>query len=222
MMVAVLGTGQMGAALSRRLAMAGVPVVVGSRDPARAQALAARIAGAASTPVTGASHVQAINASGVVVLAIPFEDVQCLVLEYGEALAGRIVVDPTTPWGEHIPATSGAAAIANVLPANVPLVAAWKTTFADELSVASSTEMHDVLVCGDDASAKRTVAELVVRTGFRPLDCGGLEHARTLEGMTRLMGPIARNLGLPAGTVPAFYFAAHRLAWSDPGSVQPI
>ena len=99
-----------------------------------------------------------------------------------------------------------------LLPPAVALVAAWKTTFAHELSVASSKEEHDVFLCGDDTSAKRTVADLVRCTGFRPLDCGGLEHARTLEGMTRLMGPIARNLGLQSDSVPAFRFAAHRLA----------
>lgn len=214
MTVAVLGTGQMGAALSRRLAKGGVPVIIGSRESARAQAVAARIADASSAPITGGNHLDAISASRVVVLAIPFEDVERLVVEVRDALAGRIVVDPTTPWGEHTPPTSGAETIMRLLPPAVALVAAWKTTFAHELSVASSKEEHDVFLCGDDTPAKRTVAELVRRTGFRPLDCGGLEHARTLEGMTRLMGPIARNLELQSDTVPAFRFAAHRLASS--------
>jgi NADPH-dependent F420 reductase len=211
MTVAVLGTGQMGAALCRRLATAGVPVVVGSREAARARALAARIADGASTLVEGATHHEAIGASEVVVLAIPFEDVPRVVGEALELLPGRIVVDPTTPWGEHVPPTSGAETIAKLLPAGAPLVAAWKTTFADELALAASAEGHDVFLCGDDAPAKRTIAEMVVRTGFRPLDCGGLEHARTLEGMTRLMGPIAKGLGLQAGSVPAFRLAVHRI-----------
>jgi predicted dinucleotide-binding enzyme len=164
MTVAVLGTGQMGAALARRLTLAGVPVVIGSRDPARADALAARIGEAARAPVKGATHVGAIAACEVVVLAIPFEDAATLVREVLTCLPGRIVVDPTTPWGEHVPPTSGAATIAALLPANVPLVAAWKTTFAGELSVPFSAETHDVFVCGDDAAAKRTVAAPVATT----------------------------------------------------------
>lgn len=204
MTVAVLGTGQLGTALGLALARGGVAVAIGSRDPARAQAAAARIRSAFGGARTSASdHRAAVEGADVVVLAVDYRDALALLPRLADVLAGKIVVDPTTPWGEQVPATSASAELARLLPPRTPLVAAWKTTFAGELSAGSAREPGDVLVCGDDPTAKRTVAELVRATGSRPLDCGGLEHARTLEGITRMMGPILRGLGAPEGSVPA-------------------
>ncbi len=53
----------------------------------------------------------------------------------------------------------------------------------------------DVPMCGEDSVAKARVAEVVHATGFRALDCGGLEHAAALEGLTRMMAPMLRSLG---------------------------
>jgi NADPH-dependent F420 reductase len=205
MNVAVLGTGQMGSALSRALARANVPVVIGSRHPSRAEERAAALRSEfPGARVSAADHLGAVTAADVVVLAIDFEDAREVLASLRKVLPGKIVVDPTTPWGERLPPASAAAELARLLPAGTPLVAAWKTTFAGELASAAGEAAGDVLLCGDDATAKETIAGLVRATGFRALDCGGLEHAATLEGMTRMMGAIVRNLGLPQGTVPAF------------------
>jgi NADPH-dependent F420 reductase len=198
----------MGSALACALAKAGVPLVVGSRDPGRAEAQAAQLR--TRTPhasVAADDYRGAAARADVVLLAIDFADARTLLPALGDVLAGKIVVDPTTPWGEHVPATSGSAELAALLPEGTALVAAWKTTFSDELSSGTSGEPPDVLVCGDDAGARVRIGELVRATGCRPLDCGGLEHAGTLEGMTRMMGAVVRNLGLPKGTVPAFHLA---------------
>lgn len=209
MTVAILGTGQMGAALARALARAGRPVVLGSRDPARARARLGELASEVPRDTLSAGdHEAAVRSSRVVVLAVGYEHAWHLLSALRPLLVGKIVVDPTTPWGDEIPPASGAEQLAKVLPPGVPLVAAWKTTFAAELASVAPGSAHDTLLCGDDGPSKETVAGLIRATGFRPLDCGGLEHARTLEGMTRLMGPIARHLGLPPETVPAFRFAS--------------
>jgi NADPH-dependent F420 reductase len=209
MTVAVLGTGQMGTALARALARANVPLAIGSRDRARAEAQAARLASELPGRVAvAAGYAGAVRAADVVVLAIDFDDARKLLPTLSAAVAGKIVVDPTTPWGAPLPSPSGAAELASLLPPRTPIVAAWKTTFAAELALAPRDASHDVLLCGDDAAAKATIAGLVRATGFRPLDCGGLEHAGTLEGLTRMMGPILRNLGLPKETVPALRLAA--------------
>lgn len=209
MTVAVLGTGEMGTALALALARARVPVAVGSRDPARASALAARIAAEApGARVSGADHRGAVAGADAVVLAVGFPDALRLLPALADLLPGRIVVDPTTPWDDEVPATSASRELARLLPPGAPLVAAWKTTFAAELAAARPGEPHDALLCGDDAQAKATVAALIAATGFRPLDCGGLEHAATHEGLARMMAAIARNLALPAGTVPALRLEA--------------
>ncbi len=207
MTVAILGTGQMGTALSRALARANVPLAIGSRDASRAEAQAVRLtAEFPAARVSAAPYRAALRSAEIVILAVDFDVARALISEWRDDLRGRIVVDPTTPWGQQIPAGSGSLDLARRLAPGTPLVAAWKTTFAGEVAIAKADPPVDVLLCADDGAAKAKVAELVRATGARALDCGGLEHAGTLEGMTRMVGPILRNLRAEEGTVPAFRF----------------
>jgi NADPH-dependent F420 reductase len=220
MTVAVLGTGEMGAALARALARAGISLALGSRDPSRAEALAARLQTALPRSLLRfGDYLAAVRSAEIVILAVAYEHARELLPQLHHQLAGKIVVDPTTPWDEFVPMTSGALELEALLPPGAALVAAWKTTFAGELAGAARGS-HDVLLCGADVDAKAAVANLIMATGFRALDCGGLEHARTLEGMTRIMGPIVRHLGLPKGAVPSFHLSVSLPTGPAPGSVQ--
>jgi 8-hydroxy-5-deazaflavin:NADPH oxidoreductase len=49
------------------------------------------------------------------------------------------------------------------------------------------------LICGDDPDARRTVAALVERVGFRPVDAGPARNARVVEGLTVLLLHINRQ-----------------------------
>jgi predicted dinucleotide-binding enzyme len=189
--IVIMGTGEMGMALTGALVRGGVPVTLGSRDPGRVRA-----------PVAVLRVDVAIAAADIVILAVPHAQAR----ELCPRLAGKLVIDPTTPWGDEIPSSSGSEELAGLLPHDATLVGAWKTTFAVELEAASR---GDVLVCGDDAATKAIVAGLIGRTGFRALDCGGLAQARVVEGMCRMMGPIARSIG---ADVPAFRFATGGLS----------
>lgn len=51
----------------------------------------------------------------------------------------------------------------------------------------------DVLVAGDDAQAETSVSTLIESLGLRPLDAGGLEVARWLEGTGLVMISLARH-----------------------------
>ena len=68
-------------------------------------------------------------------------------------------------------------------------VAAYKTTFWKTLEEprAPDGQPLDVFVCSEDQEAKRIVMELITETGFRAIDCGGNENARTLDLMVPLM-----------------------------------
>ena len=65
------GTGDQGRGLARRLSLAGHRVIIGSRDPARAQAAAATIG--EPPQLTGAGNEQAARDADVVIAAIPWE-----------------------------------------------------------------------------------------------------------------------------------------------------
>lgn len=68
------------------------------------------------------------------------------------------------------------------------MVKAFNTVFGHVLAKGGSL---DVLVAGDDAAAKESVAALIESMGLRPLDAGGLNVARWLEGVGVLMISLA-------------------------------
>ena len=63
-----------------------------------------------------------------------------------------------------------------------------------------------MLICGNDAAAKATVASLAETLGWEPLDVGGLEQALHLEHMTLLWVRMVRA----GGASPHLVWAALR------------
>lgn len=206
--IAILGTGQMSRALAGRLARAGLAVTLGSRQPERAEALAAELrASIPAASIQAGNYAEAAGSSAVSILALGFGDALALLPGLAGPLAGKLVVDPSTPWEDEIAEVSAAERLAALLPPDARLVGAWKTTFAGTLdSPETGGARHDVLLCGADAAAKAQVAALIAASGMRAVDCGGLEQARIIEGMVRMMGAAAGNLGLPTGTPLAWKF----------------
>src|SRR5690606_14741024 len=97
--VAIIGgTGELGLGLARRWAAAGLEVIIGSRDAARAQEAAAATAGlTGSTAVAGRGNAQAAGGAEVVVIAVPAGAQAAVVEEIAPAAAGKIVLDATVP-----------------------------------------------------------------------------------------------------------------------------
>ncbi|MEV0495639.1 NADPH-dependent F420 reductase [Streptomyces atratus] len=76
----------------------------------------------------------------------------------------------------------------------VPVVKAFNTVFAGRLGTPVEGELRLTgFYAGDDAEAKKVVAELLASLGIRPVDAGGLRMARALEEMAFL------NISLDAG-----------------------
>ena len=134
----------------------------------------------AATEVTG----------DIVVLAVPYPAVADVIAQRGDSLAGKIVVDITNPLNFEtfdslvVPADSSAAAeIAAALPQS-RVVKAFNTTFAGTLaSGAVGPQATTVLIAGDDADAKSTLAEVVTSGGLKSIDAGSLVRARELEAL---------------------------------------
>src|SRR5690606_14138713 len=107
----------------------------------------------------------------------------------GTALAGSVLVDVSNPVDLATldtltvpPGTSAAERIAAEAAPGAPVVKAFNTTFASTLLTGQvAGQALDVLIAGDAADAKMTVAELAASGGLRPLDVGPLRRARELE-----------------------------------------
>ena len=191
------GTGPHGRGLAHRLAMAGCTVVVGSRDAARAEGVAAAIREATgSVRVHAAENARAVVDADAVILAIPADGLADMLVQLREPLAGRIVIDVVVPLAmrdgvvEHAPpSTAGSAGelIQRALPAS-RVVSAFKTIPAVELGRVERPVDGDVLVCGEDAGARASVAALAERIPrLRAVDAGRLRNVRSVEGITALL-----------------------------------
>jgi len=204
--VAVIGgSGALGFGLSLRWAIAGTPIIIGSRDAGRATEAAARVAerareGGASDPrVDGLQNEEAASGANTVVLAVPFRNQSETLANLRGALQPQtVLVDTTVPLAAAIGGRatrtlgvwqgSAAQQAEEMVPRAVTVVSALHTVSAAALSDPSIEMDEDVLVAGDDRKSKDDVSDLIRRIpGLRPVDCGDLERARILEQITPLL-----------------------------------
>lgn len=221
--IAIVGaTGDLGFGLALRLARAGVPVVIGSRDADRAAEAAERVRAAVpDADVRGAANPDAVAGAELVVLSVPFASQATTLKSVKEALApGQLLLDVTVPLATAVGGRptrvlgvaqgSAAQQAQELVPAGVSVVSALHTVAAAHLADLDHAFDEDVLVCGDEKDAKRRVAELIgLIPGLRPIDAGKLEMARIAEQLTALTIGInirhkatagIRITGLPAGS----------------------
>jgi NADPH-dependent F420 reductase len=201
------GTGNEGFGLALRLASAGHHVTIGSRDASKAAASVeeARSALGSDSPVHGAENSDAVADKPVVIVTVPFAGLVATYTSIADALRpGTVVVDATSPlqsavggkaWHVLQPWEGSAAELAaGLVPEGVHVVGAFHTVAASALRALDRPVDEDVLVCGDDASAKRMVGDLVDDIpGMRWIDCGPLSSARITEQLTALLITVNRR-----------------------------
>ena len=187
MNIAIIGAGNVGRALATSFSRAGHDVIVASRDPEDAGAVAS-----ATHARLAASNTDAAAAADLVVLAVPFASVEAVAAEIRAAVAGKPVVDATNrmsfgPAGPTIDAgDSNADRLAAWLP-EAHIVKAFNTLFAANQAdpIAQGVQL-DGFVAADDAGAKATVLELVRSIGLNPVDVGPLARSQQLEQLAFL------------------------------------
>jgi 8-hydroxy-5-deazaflavin:NADPH oxidoreductase len=165
--VSIIGTGNMGQAIA---------------------SVAGR--GGHTVQLLGQNDLGTAVAGEIVVLAVPYPAISAVLEQRASQLEGRIVVDITNPLNFEtfdeltVPADSSAAAeIAAKLP-DSRVVKAFNTTFAGTLAAGTVGPLTTtVLIAGDDADAKSTLAGVVTSGGLKAIDAGGLKRARELEAL---------------------------------------
>jgi 8-hydroxy-5-deazaflavin:NADPH oxidoreductase len=189
--ISIIGSGNMARAIGARAVKGGNDVEVASRDAAKTETLA-RTLGGATAGKFGAAPV-----GDIVILAVPYASAVPVVAQYGDALAGKVIVDITNPFNADATGlvtadgTSIAQEIAKVAPPSAHVVKAFNTIIGHVL--AQEDRNIDALFAGDDAHAKANMSTFIESLGLRPLDTGGLEMARWLEGAGLLVMGLARN-----------------------------
>jgi predicted dinucleotide-binding enzyme len=189
--ISIIGLGGMTRAVGARAIEGGNSVEVIGRDAAKAKELAAALGGGATAGTFGTAPT-----GDLVILAVPYASAVPVVTQYGDALAGKVIIDITNTSNADATAlvtpegTSGAQEIAKAVPASAHVVKAFNTVFGHILAQGGSL---DVLFVGDDARAKASVSAFIESLGLRPLDAGGLKVARWLEGVGLVMISLANH-----------------------------
>jgi len=197
--VSIIGVGTMARILGARALAGGNAVEVIGRDPAKAAALAGALGGGTTAGATGSAP-----AGDIVILAVPYASAAQVVAQYGDALAGKVIVDISNPFdpahtGLVTPDGSSAAQeTAKAAPAGAHVVKAFNTLFGHVLAAdQAGGRPLDVFIAGDDAGAKARVSSFIESLALRPLDAGDLKMAHWLEGAGLLM--VAPGVGKAAG-----------------------
>ncbi|WP_157220944.1 NADPH-dependent F420 reductase [Flavisphingomonas formosensis] len=197
--VAVIGgSGDLGAAIARRLAKAGRTVLLGSRCPDTASAAASRL----GFGISGRSNEEAAAAADIVIVTVPFAAQEATLSSIAPHIKGKIVVDTTVPlvpprvMRVQLPAEGSAAVRAQgILGDDVTVVSAFHSVAAHKL-IRDRTIACDVLVFGDDKSARSAVIELVRDCGLRGLHGGALANSAAAEALTSILIFINKTYGV--------------------------
>src|SRR4051794_30025946 len=189
--ISIIGSGNMAAAIGTRAAKHGHTVELMSRNTPKAQALADQIGNGATVGTFGARP-----AGDIVVVAVLHAGAVDVVAHYGDALAGKILVDITNSFNADAsglvtsPGNSVSQQIATVAPEGAHVVKAFNSIFG---GVLAEEKRLDAFFAGDSAEAKARVAAFLESLDMRPLDAGALEMAYALEWAGILLVGLARN-----------------------------
>jgi len=187
--VAIIGTGNIGSRLAAAFAAGGQDFLLAGRDQEAARKVAADLDGHAGM----VSVDDAVERADVLVLAVWFDAFKQLIAQYGDRLAGKVIIDPTNPVGPDDNGgfqkligeqESSGQILAGLLPAGARLVKAFGTLSADSLSAAARREPERAVLfyaAADDDAAGEEVADLIRIAGYEPVRVGGLDQSIRLE-----------------------------------------
>jgi 8-hydroxy-5-deazaflavin:NADPH oxidoreductase len=186
--VAIIGTGNIGSRLAANFAGGSQDFLLADRDLEAARKLAAGLGGHAEA----VSIDEAVDRAGVLVFVLWLDAFEQLIAQYGDRLAGKVIVDPSNPVGPDGAGgyrkiigdqESSGQILAGLLPAGARLVKAFGTLSAGSLSAAARREPERAVqfYAADDDAAGDLVADLIRADGFEPVRVGGLDQSIRIE-----------------------------------------
>ncbi len=186
--VAIIGTGNIGSRLAADFAAGGQDFLLAGRDAEADRKIAAGLDGHAEA----VSVDEAVQRAGVLVPAVWLDDFEQFIAQYGEQLAGKVIIDPTNPVGPDGDGgyrkvigeqESSGQILAGLLPAGARLVKAFGTLSAGSLSAAAWQEPERAVLfyAADDDAAGDLAAGLIRAAGFDPVRVGGLDQSVRIE-----------------------------------------
>lgn len=199
MKIGILGTGNVGGVLGRRLAFAGYPVFFGSRDP-ESEKVRGFVSAGAPNSVEAGTTIQAVESSDVIFLAVPYDHAPDVLSSISDWSA-KILVDCTNPLnstfnGLQLGFTESAAERLATFATGARVIKAFNTASVATMADPRYGEFEaSMFFCGDDSDAKEKVGKLITELGMEPVDSGPLVNARYLEPLAMLYIHLAVHQG---------------------------
>ena len=205
MKIGIIGAGNVGSGLGKRLVAAGHEVCFSySREPAKLDALVQSIGARAHSGTPG----EASAFGEAVLLAVGWAQVEDAIAQAGNALDGKLLwttVNALKPDMSGLAVgtnTSAAEEIAKLAPAaNVVEAIACNAEILHSPSLDFGTDRPGTFVCGDDPEARKIVAGLMTDVGLSPTDAGPLFVARLAEPTGFLAAYLAYGQGMGGANV---------------------
>jgi hypothetical protein len=192
--IGLIGAGHIGSQLARLAVAHGYDVVISnSRGPDTLGALVAELGSRARA----ATPAEAAAAGDIVIVTIPLRAIATVPVQ---PLIGKIVIDTNNYYPQrdgHIPELDNeSTTTAELLQRHVPaskVVKAFNHIYAAELTTHGqpngTPNRRALAIAGDDAAAKRTVADMIDRFGFDVVDAGPLAEGWRIQRDTPGYGP---------------------------------
>ncbi len=196
MRIGILGSGRMGGRLGTLFARAGHEVVF---SYARSERKLARLAREAGGGARAGTPAEAARDADALLLAVHWSRVTDVLKRAGD-LSGRVIVSCVLPMDVGntrlvvANTSSGAEVLARKLRRS-RVVAAFGTVPSEVLfevyAARRRARRPSMLLCGDDATAKKVALRLICDLGFEPVDLGPLRMARHAEPFSLLVAQLA-------------------------------
>lgn len=197
MNIAVIGAGNVGSALARRLAAKGHDILLGVRDTHKAEY--EKLAEELRLPRLFTPQEAATRADAILI-ATPWSVTES-VLKGLTDLGGKVIIDCTNPLTKELTLSvernsSGGELVQSWARTGI-VVKAFNTTGYNIMENPVLERRKSMMYfCGDDAAAKAIVKGLIEDVGFEPVDAGPLKNSRLLEHLALLWIYSAYQFGL--------------------------
>jgi predicted dinucleotide-binding enzyme len=182
MNIGILGAGNIGSTIGKKWVEAGHRVTFGVRqvNAPKVKTLLAECDGQAAA----ATVTQTIEASELILFAIPGRAMAETAATHGAALDGKILIDASNQINQ--PVMNSLAALQEAAP-SARLYRAFNNLGWEVFAQPRFGETQaDLFYCGHGGPAQAAVQALIAEVGIRPIYLGGLDTAGIVDNLTRL------------------------------------
>ena len=190
MKIAVIGCGNVGSTLGKRLARKGHDVIFGVRDPQKENVQKT----ISECEATAKSIVDAVKESEIVIYAAWWSAAQEICDAVGD-FENKIVIDCVNPLkfgatgleGVELGFDTSAGEKLQEMAPTARVVKCFNTASAQTMANPIIDGVKgDIYICGNDEVARKAVSGIAEELDFNPLDCGDITASRYIEPMACL------------------------------------